>query len=288
MATTDELLKKNTEVTTPSTGAAETSAPSNTDRINAVYDAQRNQQQTQLKDSYEQSMSAYDAAQQKIAPQYQQSANDLATQYERDRLNFARRAAATGINTGTAAQESLARGSQYQRDFGALRTAEANAQAEAERRKAELTAQYQRDVAAALADNDYNRALALFNESQNAAERDLQKAQILADYGDFSGFAAIYGQPQADSMAALWNAQNPDLAYNTGRMDAEQYKAMTGQYPAGYTPAGGIGYGGINHFQNGGWDPGNTMPINREWYDYITNTNYYGTQTTGNGNGLAG
>ena len=36
-------------------------------------------------------------------------------------------------------------------------------------------------------------------------------------------------------MAALWKAQNPDLAYNTGRMTAEEYKAVTGKYPKGYT-----------------------------------------------------
>ena len=28
-----------------------------------------------------------------------------------------------------------------------------------------------------------------------------------------------------------------DLAYNTGRMTAEEYKAITGKYPAGYQPA---------------------------------------------------
>ena len=36
-------------------------------------------------------------------------------------------------------------------------------------------------------------------------------------------------------MAARWKAQNPDLAYNTGRMSAEEYKAVTGKYPKGYT-----------------------------------------------------
>ena len=43
-------------------------------------------------------------------------------------------------------------------------------------------------------------------------------------------------------MAALWKAQNPELAYNTGRMSAEEYKAITGKYPAGYTPAYTPGY----------------------------------------------
>ena len=43
-------------------------------------------------------------------------------------------------------------------------------------------------------------------------------------------------------MAALWKAQNPELAYNTGRMTAEEYKAVTGKYPAGYQPTYTPGY----------------------------------------------
>ena len=48
-------------------------------------------------------------------------------------------------------------------------------------------------------------------------------------------YAGLYGQDTANNMAALWKAQNPDLAYNTGRMTAEEYKAVTGKYPKGYT-----------------------------------------------------
>ena len=32
-------------------------------------------------------------------------------------------------------------------------------------------------------------------------------------------------------------SRNIDLAYNTGRMTAEEYKAITGKYPVGYQPA---------------------------------------------------
>ena len=267
---------------TPAAGAAATTT-SNTadtpstggrysDNVNDIYDRKWESQSAQLESGYQSSMNAYDAAQKKIAPQYQQSANDLATQYERDRLNFARRAAATGINTGTAAQESLARGSQYQRDFGALRTAEADAQADIERQRAELTAQYQRDVAAALAENDYNRAVALYNAAQNEDAREFQKAETLAGYGDFSGYAALYGQEAADMMAQAWAAQNPDLAYNTGRIDAEQYRAMTGQYPVGYNATAASGYGipgysgSYAYGTRGPWEHG-TAPNGKPWYE---------------------
>ena len=106
---------------------------------------------------------------------------------------------------------------------------------EVDRNIAELERQYQANVSSAIADNDYQRAQALLNEYNNGYTRDLNTAKTLAAYGDFSGYAGLYGQDTANNMAALWKAQNPDLAYNTGRMSAEEYKAVTGKYPKGYT-----------------------------------------------------
>ena len=108
-----------------------------TDAINQMYDAQRAQREAELKNAYDQSMSTYQEAQAKIAPEYQRQANDLGVQYERQRNNFWNQAAASGINTGVSAQESLARGGEYQRDFGNLRTSEAEQQAAVERQMAD-------------------------------------------------------------------------------------------------------------------------------------------------------
>lgn len=214
-----------------------------TDAINQIYDAQRKAREEELKAAYDRSKSDYEAARAKIAPEYQKQANDLSVQYERNRQNFNNQAAATGINSGTASQAALARGGEYQRDFGNLRTAEANATAEADRQMANLTAEYQANIRAALADNDYKKAQALLDEYNNGYQRDLKNAQILAEFGDFSGFLNLYGEDQAKNMEAVWRAQNPDLAasidYAAGKIDAEQYKQLTGKYPAGYIPAGG-------------------------------------------------
>ena len=211
-----------------------------TDAINQIYDAQRKAREEELKAAYDRSMSDYQAARDKIAPEYQKQANDLSVQYERNRQNFNNQAAATGINSGTASQAALARGGEYQRDFGNLRAAEANATAEADRQMANLTAEYQANIRAALADNDYKKAQALLDEYNNGYQRDLKNAQILAEFGDFSGFLNLYGEDQAKNMEAVWRAQNPDLAasldYAAGKIDAEQYKQLTGKYPAGYVP----------------------------------------------------
>ena len=204
--------------------------------INDMYDAKRQSQLTQLESAYQASRAEAEAARDKLPGQYQQQANDLSAQYERNRRNFNLQAENSGLNTGAASQAALAQNSAYQRDIGALRTAQADAMTEADRGIAELERQYQANVSSAIADNDYQRAQALLNEYNNGYTRDLNTAKTLAAYGDFSGYAGLYGQETANSMAALWKAQNPELAYNTGRMTAEEYKAVTGKYPAGYQP----------------------------------------------------
>ena len=203
--------------------------------INDLYDAKQQSQLTQLESAYQESRAEAEAARDKLPGQYRQQANDLAAQYERNRRNFNLQAEASGLNTGAASQAALAQNSAYQRDMGALRTAQADAMTEADRGIAELERQYQANVSSAIADNDYQRAQALLNEYNNGYTRDLNTAKTLAAYGDFSGYAGLYGQDTANNMAALWKAQNPDLAYNTGRMTAEEYKAITGKYPKGYT-----------------------------------------------------
>lgn len=238
------------------------------DAINQMYGAQRAAREAELKNAYDQSMSAYQEAQGKIAPEYQQKANDLGVQYERQRHNFWNQAAASGINTGVSAQESLARGGEYQRDFGALRTSEAEQQAAVERQMADRKAQYQNDVAAALAENDYQRAGALLDEYNNGYSRDLENAKLLASYGDFTFFENLYGKDQANNMFLLWASQNPDLAHNTGRITDDQFnnlkngKSMNDgldENEKRIISAVAAGGGGNNYFgiTSGGWDPGN-------------------------------
>lgn len=202
--------------------------------VNDLYDAKQQSQLTQLESAYQASRAEAEAARDKLPGQYQQQANDLSAQYERNRRNFNLQAEGSGLNTGAASQAALAQNSAYQRDMGALRTAQADAMTEADRGIAELERQYQANVSSAIADNDYQRAQALLNEYNNGYTRDLNTAKTLAAYGDFSGYAGLYGQDTANNMAALWKAQNPELAYNTGRMSAEEYRAITGKYPAGY------------------------------------------------------
>lgn len=241
MATTEELIKQQ--------AAAQ---PSRTDQINALYDAQKEAQLNALKGAYEQNLSNAQAARDKLPAQYQQSANDLATQYERNRLNFNRAAANSGINTGTASQAQLSRSNEYLRDFGKLRASENEAIAEADRGINDLTAAYNRNLASAGAELEANRTGALLDEGARQQQLDLNKAQLLAQYGDFSMYANLYGQDVANNMAAIWKAQNPDLAYRTGQMTAQEYKNITGKWPAGYS----VPYSPAEPKDDGGDDTG--------------------------------
>ena len=248
--------------------------------INSMYDAQKNARMAELESAYNLSRSDYEASREKIAPQYQQSANDLSTQYEKSRQAFQRQAAASGLNTGTGAQEALARSGQYQRDMGRLRTAEADAFAENRRQQDNLTAKYQSDVAQALANNDYQRAAALLDEYNNSYNRRMQEAEQLAQYGDFSGYSSLYGQDTADTMSSVWNAQNPALAYSMGRITADQYFVLTGQYPPGYNAPVTSGGGG-NDNVGGGWSPSFQAKLDAAHAagGYYTGTGWYAPET---------
>lgn len=160
-------------------------------------------------------------------------------QYERNRRNFNQQAAGSGLNTGTASQAALAQNSTWQRDYGNLRTAEADALARANQQMAALETQYKSAVASAIAENDYDRAKALMDEYGNQENRDAAMAKTLASYGDFSGYARLYGDDVANNMAQYWVSRNPKLAYDMGRISAEDYARLTGKSSGGSGGSGG-------------------------------------------------
>lgn len=163
-------------------------------------------------------------------------------QYERNRRNFNQQAAGSGLNTGTASQAALAQNSTWQRDYGNLRTAEADALSAADRQMAELETQYKSAVAQAIAENDYNRAKALMDEYGNQENRDATMAKILAGYGDFSGYAKLYGDDVANNMTQYWIYSNPQLAYSMGKISEDEYRRLTGKSSGG----SGSGSGGTS------------------------------------------
>lgn len=203
--------------------------------INSLYDKNLNQQKSQLEGAYNQNLNDLEANRTKIAQQYQAQRNASAVDYERNRRNFNQQAMMNGLNVGAGSQAALAQNNTYQRGMAALGSAEAGSYANLDKSIADLKIRYEADVNDAIAKNDYNRAAALLDEYNNSYSRAMSQAQTLAQYGDFSGFSAIYGADAARQMSDAWAIQNPVLAYNLGRIDANKYRAITGAYPPGYS-----------------------------------------------------
>lgn len=212
--------------------------------VNDMYDAQKEAKLAGLESAYQQSRSDAEAAKAQIPGQYQQRANDLAVQYERNRRNLNQQAAATGLNTGAGSQMQLALGGQYQRDYGNIRTAQQQALDAADKGIRDLENAYRSSVQQAVADNDYQRAQALLAEYKTRYQQQLQQAQNLAGYGDFSGYAGVpgYTDEQIARMRAAWAANDPTTAYYSGQITADQYKQIVGRYPNGYNDGSGSLY----------------------------------------------
>ncbi len=244
-----------------STGSFPYNYQARIDEIGRMYDSQLASQRAQLESAYNQNMSDLEANRGKIREQYRTQRNMSAASYERNRRNFNQQAIMNGINTGAGSQAALSQNSAYQGALAALGTSEANANTDLEKTITDTKAKYQSDIQQAIATNDYNRAAALLDEYNNAYSQAMTEAQTRAQYGDFSGYAAVYGQDAARQMEQAWKVQNPAQAYAMGKMTAQQYRKITGAWPPGYKSGktGGSSGGGGR-----GRGPGSTTPPPQE------------------------
>lgn len=83
--------------------------------------------------------------------------------------------------------------------------------------------------------DDYDKQTELaYRREQDAKEASRSEAENRAKYGDFSGYAALYGEDTAQSMKNYWISKNPLAAYNIGMIDATGYYRATGEYAPGF------------------------------------------------------
>ncbi len=94
-------------------------------------------------------------------------------------------------------------------------------------------------TAQAQADEDNRAWQSGLNANNMQYSRSMEQAEMRSKYGDFSGYENLYGADTANNMRQAWIASNPDLAYNTGAIDAKRYREITGKYPKGYSTGGG-------------------------------------------------
>lgn len=96
--------------------------------------------------------------------------------------------------------------------------------------------------------NNWYNSFQMGTEAQQAAYAKLTELMSLSGYNPTDAELAEAGmtRQQADDYLNGWKAANPDLAYRTGAITAEEYRAYTGAYPPGYAApsSGGGGWTG--------------------------------------------
>ena len=201
------------------------------DKIGNLYNQQYNAQAANLKTAYDKNVSDLQAQQAKIAPQYQTQANALGTQYERNRRNLNLQNMMSGMGTGTAVQQQEALNTAFQKNYAGLRANEANAQAEAGQKIADLGFNYQQQLASARAEAENKKAASLVEDQNKQNDWYDQQAKLLSGYGDFSAYEKLYGKEATDQMKNVWIIQNPRAALGAGLIDANRFREITGTNP---------------------------------------------------------
>lgn len=149
-----------------------------------------------------------------LSRDYYNRQNILDTEYTNNRANMDTKYANETDRLNREYQNNLATyGTTYQNNIANLKT------------------NYENQIAQAAANNDYQMAAALLDEYGSQFDRMQNQAALLAQFGDFSAYAELYGQDAADNMKLNWALSNPDVAWASGNLKAEDYFALTGKYP---------------------------------------------------------
>lgn len=135
------------------------------DFIKALYDAQQESALKALEAAYEQNVMDLDALKESTQAQYRAARDQTAASAAVNRAGWNEYALASGLGSGAAGQAQLALGNQLTGELSALRSAEAGALLDIETRREKAGAQYRAEVAQAIADGNYKRANALYEEA---------------------------------------------------------------------------------------------------------------------------
>lgn len=217
-----------------------------------------------LKSTYEQNILDYESQDDLISAEAQRQRNRAAAQNDLQRMYMNEMGIMHGLNTGATGQMALAQSAALQGSFAEIGTQEQQALADSALERSKLKVQYSAAVDQAIAQNNYELANALYQEyvrqdnlAQQAAAAaqeqanwqakfDYQKqqdawnnaaaqAELLAGFGDFSGYKALgYSDAQIAMMRNAWNAQYGTPAVGTtGTTSTSPTSKNTGWYDNG-------------------------------------------------------
>ena len=167
----------------PAQAPAPTPAPTqNQQYINDMYNNRLESQKNQIQQGYDNNLSGIDRAQEK-----QQAATDanLSRTYveaAKADKNFNELQNAYGLTSGAMAQANLAQENQLQADLTALRAKQFDADADFENQRLTLGKQYEAAIKEAVAQNDMERARALYEEAARAEQAAQEQQRWQAEY----------------------------------------------------------------------------------------------------------
>lgn len=152
------------------TAATLPSATSQESYINALYDANAQKQKAALEAQYSANVGALDQQAAKIPGQYDAAANQAAAQAAINLANLNEQYAAMGLNTGATGQAALAQNNALQSSISSIRQSQAEALKDVEAQRVSLQQQYQAAIKEAIANNEADRAAALYTEAKRVDE----------------------------------------------------------------------------------------------------------------------
>ena len=165
--------------------------------INKMYDGSLESQKQTLTQNYDTGVSDIAASAEKQRKATDANLNRTYVESAKAAKNYGEVQSAYGLTSGAMAQARLAQDNQLQADLTALRAAQTDSDAQFERQRNLLAKEYSAAIAKAQADNDYQRAQALYNAAK-ADEDQLMQMQkeagnLMAGVGDYSILAKLYG-----------------------------------------------------------------------------------------------
>jgi hypothetical protein len=135
----------------------------------------------------------------------------------------------SGLGSGAGQQQQNAMRNAFVGQYGALRGQEAGAVTDANQKMADLTTAYNNALVSSRAETDAKRDQELVKAyDTNRTWYEKQAQDMAQNYGQFGSLKDIYGQAQANQMRNTWIAQNPEVAFRSGMISADDYKKLTG------------------------------------------------------------
>lgn len=184
-----------------------TNKPKDAAYINKMYDGSLESQKQTLASGYENNVSNIDASMEKQHKATDANLNRTYVEAAKAAKNYGEVQNAYGLTSGAVAQARLAQDNQLQADLTALRAAQTDSDAQFERQRNLLAKEYSAAIAKAQADNDYQRAQALYAAAKADEDRLMQMQKeagnLMAGVGDYSILAKLYGL--TDEQLALLN-----------------------------------------------------------------------------------